>query len=267
MDNETQQIFIEQVRKLPSDIVEFLSDSNWDNDIDEIASLYNLSAEELSVFKREVILVLVGVIHPDALMESLKKEAGLQGSVLEALVLNVEKKIFVPVRSALIKFFENESSGSESPEPAPLEAGSEVKSQPQEEIETEKVLPINTPSQEPLIESKAETINSPFSAIIQPTAVRAWEKSPEVVPDNLPTEETAQSFLPNLTPKTTKVDDVPTPVVVVEPEGHPFEEKMKKVFTAGQQSMGDLTIEQAVGVEARKAPPIYHTDPYREPIE
>jgi hypothetical protein len=48
---------------------------------------------------------------------------------------------------------------------------------------------------------------------------------------------------------------------------------MKKVFTAGQQSMGDLAIEAAAPASAEQqpqtpnAPRIYHADPYREPIE
>lgn len=82
----------------------------------------------------------------------------------------------------------------------------------------------------------------------------------DVAPDNLPTGET-ESFLPNLAPKTGAPAGEPT---------HPFEEKMKKVFTAGQQSMGDLSIEpapQATIAQAPKAPPVYQADPYREPIE
>lgn len=249
MDTETQQFFSEQIGKLPSDVVSYLSTSSWSSDLDEIGSLYNLSQDELSSYKREVILVLLGVVHPDAFMDALKKEVGIKGAVLEALVLNVEKKIFVPIRPSLIKFFESEA-GITTPQPDTVTP----------QITNEDVSLPETPMEgETFVLPETSVTPAPQSEIVRP-----WEKSPEIIPDNLPTEEDTEALLPNLIPKTIQPEPVtPTPETET---GHPFEEKMKKVFTAGQQSMGEFAIEP-VEPQTPKAPPIYHADPYREPIE
>lgn len=204
MENETEKIFSEQLGKLPQEVVTFISSTNWDTDLDEIGELYNLSKEEVLGFKREVTLILAGLVHPDALTQMLDQEVGIKGAVLEALVANVEKKIFSTVRPSLIAFFEKEEA---------------------ENIET-------TPL------------------------------TPSIPPDNLPTVETTDPFLPPLVPKV--IRETPTPVV--EPEAHPFEEKMKGVFTAGKQTMDEFVINTPAPQPQKSAfPPI--SDPYREPIE
>lgn len=228
MDNETTQIFMEQLGKLPSTVVDFISSSSWDADLDEIGSMYNLHEEDLVKFKQEVTLVLAGLIHPDEFRGTLEQEVGLQGAVLDAIVSATEEKIFAQVRPALMEFFEQESSQYESQT---------------EELQTAQ------PAQE-----------------ITRAPQRVWEKEPDIVPDNLPTDEEPESFLPPIPPKAPKAEaDIPSWDIT---PAHPFEEKMKKVFTAGQQSMGDLTIEPAT---PQVAPPdttrTYHADPYREPIE
>lgn len=202
MEDEYEKTLKDQIRKLPKEVTDFILSSNWDTDIDEIGTLYNLSPEEMSGFKREVTLVLVGIIHPDAFMESLKQEVGIKGAVLEALVLNVEKKIFVPIRPALIEFFEQE-------------AAREVKSEEQE------------------------------------------------APDNLPTEDASTAFLPKLIPKTIEPEISPAPSSTV----HPFEEKMKNVFTASQPTTLELP-QVEVDIPRPPAPFVAPSgDPYREPIE
>lgn len=250
MDNETQKIFEEQVGKLPNEVVTFLSSSNWKTDIAEIGALYNLPEKELSDFKREVILVLVGLVHPDALKEMLSQEVGLRGAVLEALVSNVENKIFAPVRPALLEFFESETGEHESQL------------------------------------SKIENEIQKQEASVSLAPAKEWGRMPDVAPDNLPTgEEEAGPLLPPIPQKSSPSETPPSWDIT---PTHPFEEKMKKVFTAGQQSMSDLTLEPARqnspqenlgGTVAPQAPapvtptsspsntPSISHDPYREPVE
>lgn len=244
MDNETEKIIEEQIKKLPREVVVFLSSADWDADVSDVGALYNLSSEEAAGLKREVTLVLAGLVHPDEFSDVLEQEVGIKGAILEAVVNRTEQKIFTPIRPALVKFFEKESA-EEVPQvlPVPL------------------VLPVpNVP---------------PVSLDI----ARLRADTHGQAPDNLPTGKT-ESFLPNLAPKTVAETEEPT---------HPFEEKMKRVFTAGQQSMSDLAIEPAhqnfleenLGGQAiqqtftpvapapqtPKAPPVKQADPYREAIE
>ena len=111
----------------------------------------------------------------------------------------------------------------------------------------------------------AEAEPAKEEALVVPTAppepAKVWEKAPDVAPDNLPTDEGGESLLP---PIPSKFGADGEEIIV-----HPLKEKMKKVFTAGQQSMGELTIEPTVPqpTTAPDAPRIYHADPYREVIE
>lgn len=211
MENETEKIFNEQLGKLPAGVVDFISSTAWDTDVDELGSSYNLSEKELGDFKREVTLVLAGLIHPDEFKEVLEQEAGIEATVLESLVANVEKKIFSPIRPALIEFFEKEAQRN-----------------------TREVIV----SEKPRIQM------------------------PDVAPDNLPTNEGGESLLTPVPSTFGGENEEPT---------HPFEEKMKKVFSAGQQSMGELTLEapsqKTPATQAPKAIPTYQADPYREAIE
>lgn len=115
MDNETQKILEEQVRKLPKEVVSFLSSSNWDSALDEIGAMYNLSEDQLYGFKREAVLVLAGIVHPDAFRASLEQETGITGAVLlDAMVTMTETRIFASVRSALVQFFNDERAQAEA---------------------------------------------------------------------------------------------------------------------------------------------------------
>lgn len=227
MEDETEKILREQLKKIPSEVCDFILSGKWDTDTDEIGSLYNLPEEKLASLKQEITLVLAGLTHPDEFKEVIEQETELHGAVLDAIVASVESKIFAPIRPALSAFFEKEVR--------------EIAKNELEKITLE--------------EEKTQT-----PAQILPEPAKVWEKTPDVAPDNLPTAEGDESLLPPIPLKFGSQEEVPA---------HPFEEKMKKVFTAGQQSMGELTIEppSPQPTTAPNAPRIYHADPYREVIE
>ena len=229
MDEETEKIFKDQLKKLSKEVHDFILSTSWDTDADEIASMYNLSEEEATAFKREVTFVLAGLVHPDEFKDVLGQEVITNRAVLDAIVANVENKIFAPIRPALVAFFEKEV----------------------EEIAKKELEKIALEEKEP--EAPQQT---------QSETPKVWEKTPDVAPDNLPTAEGDESLLPPIPLKFGSEEG---------PQTHPFEEKMKKVFTAGQQSMGELAIEppraESSSTQTPNPPRIYHADPYRETIE
>ncbi|MBI5401028.1 MAG: hypothetical protein HZB12_02860 [Candidatus Yonathbacteria bacterium] len=257
MNNETEQIFTEQLGKLPKEVVDFISSANWDTDLDEIGSLYNLSEEELSNFKREVTLVLAGLVHPDEFGSMLEQEVGIHGAVLDAIVNATEQKIFAPVRPALIEFFESETRNDA------------------EQTQTAAEEALVAPTSPSVVSGQLPVVPHIPPIPLVPNVPPA-SRMPDVAPDNLPTGEEPESFLPPLQPKSPNLG-VELPSKLPSKPAHPFEEKMKRVFTAGQQSMGDLTLEPAPPSESTQpqilvptAPTsarVYHADPYREPVE
>ncbi|MEK7148487.1 MAG: hypothetical protein AAB770_01075 [Patescibacteria group bacterium] len=243
MDNETEKIIKEQARKLPAEVIAFLLSSNWSESLDEISSIYNFSDEERFVFKHEVVLVLTGLTYPDELLEMLVERVPTKrNTVLESVVADVEKKIFAPIRPALVDFFDREAEAYEK--------------------ETRSEAPVAT---EAPIEKLAPTAHM-------------WEKISGAVPENLPILESMKPLMPPIPPKTPNSEA--RPMAVGEVPAHPFEEKMKKVFTAGQQSTGDLVIKsEPASAPLSVVPPVpivqnvpiapstYRADPYREAIE
>ena len=122
------------------------------------------------------------------------------------------------------------------------------------------------------------------------TPTKTWEKMPDVAPDNLPVggekveseklkveswEQGGDGGNEKLKTKNEKIIDeveipfIPNLIAKTRPEGsgeedepHPFEEKMKKVFTGTSTTIGDLAIE----TPSPKSDISLSSDPYREPI-
>ncbi len=276
MEEETDKIFKDQLRKLPKEILNFILSASWDTDADEIGALYNLSEEELGTFKQEITLVLAGLVHPDEFGETLKEEVGITNrAILDAIVKSVEEKIFAPIRPALISFFESEAL--KDAEQAPTVTGepssigtvfASTRSNPE---------PMDRHAGVPARDDDAmgpQSIDSQRQGGLLPVSpARVWEKEPDVVPDNLPVADEVEPLIPPI-PEKISVGASLSAQTGEETPAHPFEEKMKQVFTAGQQSMGDLSIEPATSSSAVPSvpnvpptPPIYHVDPYREAIE
>ena len=280
MDN-TEQIFQEQLQKLPATVVNFVANSEWNEELDNIGSMYNLDEDQIWSYKREATLVLAGLVHPDEFATVLGEETGLQGGVLEAVVVATEQKIFAPVRAALVDFFENEiaaGSGQAAPKaqeevPSPAPQATTPPQMPQGSTVTPENLPV-APEPEhlmPPIASKEPQVMPSFVLPNQPLAAAVAQF---VKPDLLQPKEPA----------------------VVPQEIHPFEEKMKQVFTASAPNMAELALNpvppaqpapvvpapvemskpaaptpapQAIPSTPTASPvaPARRVDPYREPIE
>lgn len=255
MNNKTQQIFKEQLGKLPSEVVEFLSSANWDGDIDEIGSLYNLSPKELSDLHREATLVLAGLAHPDEFGDNLEQEAGIHGAVRDAIVTAVEQRIFAPVRSALVDFLDSEARNDAEQ----TRKNAEENTTQMDELNVPEV-PLN-----PNLTPKTSNLKpSPAPQLSGATRLRADTRGQ--APDNLPVAEPPEYLTPPLAPKSANLEvEPPSEEESTEP-AHPFEEKMKRVFTGGQQTMGDLTLTPAAPQVPTATQPS-HSDPYREAIE
>jgi hypothetical protein len=180
MENEIEQILKEQILKLPREVTRFLASADWTEILEKIAASYNLSGEETAQFKNETVLVIAGLVHPDAYPETLGAVLGVNPTLTEVITA-VEKEIFAPLRPHLIKFFEEERahSGEHVPEkqiaspvgpaeiPSPWTIGTEL-------AYSEKTAPVPAVSAANL------------APVTPPTPPKP---SPAVPPPNLPGEE------------------------------------------------------------------------------
>ncbi len=245
MDEDITIILQKQAEALPSEIRKYVVSGEWEQKITAITQKFNLSEETASVLGREVMLVLAGLVHPGVFRGEFASDINdLDDTTINAIVSEVVSSVFQPILPILEKFFKEQDS---TPEP---------EFEPQKEKEK-----ITIPAPPSLVETQ-----------------RVWEKKPEVVPDNLPTGEVviqnimsirSENNIPSLT--------APLPDEQIlnntqnrDGQTHPFEEKMKKVFTGGMVDRGGLVLDQK-SVNDSVLPNILSRrpahDPYREPIE
>lgn len=228
MENDIETIFSRQAEVLPTEVRRFVASGEWERDLGDVAARFGLSEDNTDSLRIEIALVFAGLVHPDEFRSALASELeGLDSATLDALASEVEANIFAPVRPMLERFFaEQEETGSTA-------------------VQQEEMQP-------PTIQQE---VASP--PIPPPVA----ERMRDVAPDNLPTGEIQSQgleetpLMPTIKPKTRPSDDV-SEASEAEP-AHPFEEKMKNVFTGGGADISNLAL-----------PPTHvSADPYRELIE
>ncbi len=154
MDKKTEQLIDEQIGRLPHELNIFATSPDWQRTLDEIIARYALTKDTATSIKFEVLLTLIGIANPDAFREELVKILFARAEVLDAIVAEVEAKIFVPIRPALIAFFESEQAT------AGVEKGGVTETIPQ------GTTPANIPTQatEPLIPTLIPRVILPANA-------------------------------------------------------------------------------------------------------
>lgn len=244
MDTDIENILRRQAQVLPDEVREYVARANWGQAVDAVSERFQLSPENASTLQTETVLVLAGLVHLDEFKEAIKGELiGVDPVVIDTIAAEIGVAVFAPVRAALEEFF--------------IE---------QEEVENE------VQSGKSKVESEGES--DVFMEVTPPVAPsRPLERMSDIAPDNLPTGEEVESgkskveneedapLMPKLTPKMRPSDDVEA----AESDGtHPFEEKMKKVFTSGGADISNLELPPIGGVPVTPRSSI--PDPYREPI-
>ena len=237
MNEQLTQLLDIQFPKLPKTIQDLFLSGKVSTVVAELGGTLGFTQDQSDDLGLEVLLLISGLSDPKEFPQTLKERLNLNEVTLGTLIDSLEEKILESIYPDLVRFYEQDQARM-----AKAEA-----------------------------EENAREA-TPAPATPEPVVVKIWEKTPEIVPDNLPTDESIpagilpeESFIPALTPKPTP--EAPTPAL--EP-AHPFEEKMQKVFTAGAPAMENFELENTVEEKPKPvivtARPVSH-DPYREPIE
>lgn len=219
---ETEKILEQQVLKLPRKVTKFLASTDWATSLETIAVSYALTTDERAQFKNETVLVLAGLVHPDAYTETLGAVLGVNPT-LTNIVAEVEKTVFAPIRPELVKFFADERAHSGEQEVAEKQSTPEIPSPwtISDAAEPEKIsaktppLAPPTPKQPPLAPKE------------------------NLIPTNLPTPQEESVWAPKISMNTPAAQPLPQ---MFNPLGkktttetdtafvHPFEQSMKNAF-------------------------------------
>ncbi|OHA84237.1 MAG: hypothetical protein A2937_00360 [Candidatus Yonathbacteria bacterium RIFCSPLOWO2_01_FULL_47_33b] len=234
MDTELEKVIAEQATKLPKEIRNFFASSDWDISLDAIINEFSIPETVRSAVRNEVVIVLLGLMHPDALREELGKIILTRKETIDAIVAQIETRILTPIRPALVQFFEEERTKDE-----PVETAKEAPSV--------GAAPANIPTaikEEPLIPTLIPKVITPQAPAPEIILMHPFEEKLQKAPASVVTPAPTSAMPATFTPApTSPIPAVPqTPLA---PQG-------AVAFTPAPNgsSRGTLT-----------------HDPYREPLE
>lgn len=264
---------------LPKIVQDLLFSPKIELDVQKIGVGAGLLIDQLKNLNTLVNYVILGLLSEKAFVDECKQTFSLDEHKANSLGESASREIFAPIRPALVAFFERENTQ------VPPEEESAVvfaRNEATQDLDTgDSVQDVNLLIQPRQSTDSQRQDNVPFVPVQLPmnndqtpnvpplplAPFRVWEREPDIAPDNLPTAEETEPLIPPIPPKTTTSSN--------ESPAHPFEEKMKRVFTAGAQSIEDLSIEPSLPQSAPASTPAPALttprpatfDPYREPIE
>ena len=179
MEN-TDTILSEQIRKLPPDVRSAILAVDLDAHLMKIAGKHHLRTDEAGKLANETMLVMVGIEHPNDLVENLARELRLPREAVNMIAADVNEEIFLPIRASLMKLHERDLS-------APARAGRQAGAEP-----TDGNRQTETRAR---IESREEILKEIEQEASVPTP-------PSPPPTNLPIETPVESTKPQLSPAT-----------------------------------------------------------------
>lgn len=210
MENFTKEQINKAMDALPYEIHKILFGTNIERKVQKLGFEAGLLIEQLKTLNTLVNYAIMNLVSRKDIAPVLEKEFALPTIEAQELSSGIARDVFSSIEA--------------------IEA--------QVKKEKEMYETTTQPKTAATEKTKQESNEIPTDLVTTPEPTRTWGKTLDVAPDNLPTAEAEEpeSFLPPIPPKNIQVEPTETPA-------HPFEEKMKRVFTAGEQSMGELTLE------------------------
>ncbi len=105
MNSEIEKIIKEQMKILPVEVINILSDTTLGEKIITIGKKNGLSADQLEIFQRETYLVLVGLVNPDEYPKELEGRLKQDDLKLDNILNDIYKEILIGVRDKLTGMF------------------------------------------------------------------------------------------------------------------------------------------------------------------
>ncbi|QQR82249.1 hypothetical protein IPJ70_03125 [Candidatus Campbellbacteria bacterium] len=105
MDQESRDIIKKRLTEIPESLRKAFAELDLLGRVRKIITKEGLRVDDGGMFEDEVMLVLLGLEHPDAFVSNLTSRLHISLSVVERLVIDTENEIFHPVRESLMKMF------------------------------------------------------------------------------------------------------------------------------------------------------------------
>jgi hypothetical protein len=93
---------------LPTELQQVILSSDYQMQLFEIAKKYKLSYEKLGQLELETTMVILGMTPPDEYKLDIAEQMGLTGEALDNVVLEINEKVFAPIREKLMMLYSEE---------------------------------------------------------------------------------------------------------------------------------------------------------------
>lgn len=110
MDEKQKKLIEEQIKRIPSEVREAISSSNWERTIFDIGREHKMHIDDIDILSIETILTMIGLEHPKDYAENLRKRIDLKEEELLTIVEEVNKRLFSKVLEALRIYYKKITS-------------------------------------------------------------------------------------------------------------------------------------------------------------
>ncbi|MFT5281146.1 MAG: hypothetical protein ACI9AR_000604 [Flavobacteriaceae bacterium] len=101
MNEETQEIIEQQISLLPKELKDIVLDTAWIDSLKELSTKHKLTVGQTGIYQKEVLLLLIGITHPDSFESNIETRIPLSKGRIIALVHDTNERIISPIREQL----------------------------------------------------------------------------------------------------------------------------------------------------------------------
>lgn len=106
MSTDIQNQIQERLAQLPESVRRAIKNINYTAQVQSLMQKHNLRLDQAGIVDREIMLVLLGLEHPDKLFSNLMQEGGLSKDVATAIAEDLNEKIFKAIRHELVETYD-----------------------------------------------------------------------------------------------------------------------------------------------------------------
>lgn len=106
MTTDIQNQIQKRLAQLPESVRRAIKNINYTAQVQSLMQKHSLRLDQAGIVDREIMLVLLGLEHPDKLFSNLMQEGGLSKDVATAIAEDLNEKIFKAIRHELVETYD-----------------------------------------------------------------------------------------------------------------------------------------------------------------
>lgn len=108
MTDNIQNTIQKKLAELPESVRLAISHINYQTQVASLMHKYNLRVDQAGILDTEIMLVLLGLEHPDSLANNLAREGNLPRETTTAIMDDLNESVFKAIRHELVELYDKE---------------------------------------------------------------------------------------------------------------------------------------------------------------